>query len=206
MTFRSRFSADDVTIINKETPYQGFFRMLTYTLKHRLFNGGWSEPIQREVFERGSAVAVLPYDPVRKEVALIEQFRPGAMATCDTPWLLECVAGEIESGESVEEVAYREAEEEAGVKLKRLWPMLSYLSSPGGTSERLHVYLGECELGNAGGVHGLDSEHEDIYVHRFPEEEALSLLAEGKIDNASTVIALQWLALNQKHVHERWCE
>jgi ADP-ribose pyrophosphatase len=198
------FSAQDVEILDQSTVFQGFFTIKSYTMRHRLFAGGWSGPVQREMFERGHAVVVLPYDPVQDQLVLIEQIRLGAAATSASPWLLEAVAGMIEPGEPMEQVARREAQEEAGLELGRLWPMLSYLSSPGGTTERIHLYLGEISQPVQTGIFGLADEHEDIRVHVIPRLDAMALLAEGRIDNAATVIALQWLALHLNDVQQQW--
>ncbi|MEQ8695449.1 MAG: NUDIX domain-containing protein, partial [Bauldia litoralis] len=105
---------DDVDILEKTTPYKGRFQIDRYRLRYHRFDGAWSEPVLREVFERGHAAAVLPYDPVRDEVVLIEQFRPGPLAAGEaSPWLIEIVAGIIDPGETPEEVVRREADEEA---------------------------------------------------------------------------------------------
>ncbi len=109
------FAKNDVEIIARETLYSGFFSMELYRFRHRLFNGEMSGEIKREIFERGHAAVLLPYDPVRDEVVLVEQVRIAAYDTSETPWLLEMVAGMIEEGESVEDVARREALEEAGL-------------------------------------------------------------------------------------------
>lgn len=198
------FGQQDLEIIDKSTVFQGFFRLERYTLRHKLFNGGWSTPMQREVFERGHAVVVLPYNPQTDELVLIEQFRIGAAATSASPWLLEAIAGMVEAGKSAEQVAAREAEEEAGLTITELWPMLSYLSSPGGTTERIQLYLGRLTQPVQQGIFGLAEEHEDIKVHLVSLADAIQLLAEQKIDNAATVIALQWLALNVAKVKRSW--
>lgn len=132
------FSKNDVEIIARETLYRGFSLDL-YRFRHRLFNGGMSGEITREIFERGHAAVLLPFDPVRDEVVLVEQIRIAAYDTSESPWLLEMVAGMIEAGETVEDVARREALEEAGLEVGRTKPILSYLASPGGTSERLSI-------------------------------------------------------------------
>lgn len=178
--------------------------MVKYQFTHRLFSGKQSPVIHREVFERGHAVAVLLYDPELSEFVLIEQFRIGAMATSDSPWLIEIVAGIVEQGEEPEEVCRREALEEAGVEITKLHKAMSYLSSPGGTTERIHVYVGQVDASCAEGVHGLEHEGEDIYVHRVSEHEAVKWLSEGKIDNAASVIALQWFAINKQSVLNEW--
>lgn len=198
------FTNADVEVSDKTPLYQGFFRMMRYTFRHKLFAGGWSDPVHREVFERGHAVAVLLYDPRLEEFVLIEQFRIGAMATSDTPWLMEVVAGIIDKGEEAEDVCRREAHEEAGVEIGHLFKALTYLSSPGGTTERLHVYVGEVDATTAQGIHGLDHESEDIKVHRVAESQAAAWLKTGKIDNAATLIALQWFALNKQVVLDDW--
>lgn len=178
--------------------------MVKYEFRHKLFAGGWSPTISREVFERGHAIAVLLYDPTRSEFVLIEQFRIGAMATSETPWLLEIVAGIIEQDENPEDVCRRETHEEAGLKIGNLSKALSYLSSPGGTTERIHIYVGEVDASQATGIHGLEHEGEDILVHRVVESQAMSYLEDGKIDNAASVIALQWFALNKSRVLNEW--
>ncbi len=141
--------------------------MVKYAFKHKLFEGGWSNVVTREVFERGHAIAVLPYDPVLDEFVLIEQVRIGALPTSSSPWLLEVVAGIIDAGETPEHVCYRETKEEAGLEIKKLHKALSYLSSPGGTTERLHIYIGLVDASNAKGVHGLEYESEDILVQEI---------------------------------------
>jgi ADP-ribose pyrophosphatase len=198
------FNRQDLEILDKSTVFQGFFRLDRYTLRHRLFSGGWSEPMQREIFERGHAAVVLPYNADTDEIVLIEQVRLGAALTSSSPWLLEAIAGMIEPGESAEQVARREAEEEAGLTINELWPMLSYLSSPGGTTERIQLFLGRLTQPVQNGIFGLADEHEDIKVHVVTRPAAMQLLAEQKIDNAASVIALQWLALNLDKVQQAW--
>lgn len=198
------FTRDDVEIIARETCWRGFFSIDLYRFRHRLFNGEMSGEIQREIFERGHAAVLLPFDPVRDEVVLIEQIRIAAYDTSDTPWLLELVAGIIEPGESVEQVARREAIEEAGLQVQRTKPVLSYLASPGGTSERLSVLVGEVDATQAEGIHGLVDENEDIRVHVVSREQAYQWVEEGRIDNAASVIALQWLQLHHDALRKEW--
>ncbi|MCT4702616.1 ADP-ribose diphosphatase [Enterobacteriaceae bacterium H20N1] len=195
---------NDVEIIARETLYRGFFSLDLYRFRHRLFNGEMSGEVRREIFERGHAAVLLPYDPVRDEVVLIEQIRIAAYDTSDTPWLLELIAGMIEEGESVEDVARREAVEEAGLLVGRTKPVLSYLASPGGTSERLSVLVGEVDATTAEGIHGLVDENEDIRVHVVSREKAYQLVEEGFIDNAASVIALQWLQLHYEKLRIEW--
>lgn len=198
------YGREDVKLLSQRDLYKGFFRMTEYRFKHRLFEGGWSEEVKREVFERGNAGVLLAYDPKRDEVVLIEQIRIPAYETSETPWLLEVVAGMVEQGESPEDVVRREAQEEAGVVVGRCEPIVSYLSSPGGTSERMHVYVGEVDATTAKGIHGLACENEDIRVHVVSREQAYRWVEEGVIDNAASVIALQWLQLHHIALRERW--
>jgi ADP-ribose pyrophosphatase len=203
------FQHDDVEILGQRTVFQGFFRINEYKMRHRLFAGGWSDVVTREMFERGHAVVVLPYDMNSDQLVLVEQIRLGAKDSRQSPWLLEAVAGMIgqdEDGqdEDCEQVARREAAEEAGLTLGRLEPMLSYLSSPGGTTERIHLFLGELIAPVQPGIFGLPEEHEDIRVHLVSRSEAMQLLADGKIDNAATVIALQWLELHYPKIRTAW--
>ena len=198
------FAKNDVEIIARETLYSGFFSMDLYRFRHRLFNGEMSGEIRREIFERGHAAVLLPFDPVRDEVVLVEQIRIAAYDVSASPWLLEMVAGMIEEGESVEDVARREALEEAGLVVGRTKPVLSYLASPGGTSERLSIMVGEVDATTAEGIHGLADENEDIRVHVVSREQAYQWVEEGKIDNAASVIALQWLQLHYQTLRNEW--
>lgn len=198
------FAAQDVEIIDKSTVFQGFFRVERCQLRHKLYGGGWSNTMVREIFERGHAVAVLPYNPQTDELVLIEQFRAGAMIENRSPWLLEIIAGMIDKNQSAEQTARREALEEAGLELGELWPMLSYFSSPGGSTERVQLYLGRLTRAVLPGIYGLAAEHEDIKVQLLSRTDAMQLLAEGKIDNAASVIALQWLSLHLTEVQRAW--
>lgn len=194
----------DIEVIEKNICFQGFFRLERYRLRYRLFNGSWCHPVVREVFERGHAAAVLPYDPVRNEIIMIEQFRVGAMAAPSGAWLLEIVAGIIEESETAVDVVKRESIEEAGCAVTDLIPLYDYLVSPGGTTERIALFCGKVDTTHAGGIHGVIEEGEDIKVHVMALEAALSLLQAGKINSASAIIALQWLALNRDYVHRQW--
>ncbi|AMO47128.1 ADP-ribose pyrophosphatase [Kosakonia oryzendophytica] len=198
------FTKNDVEIIARETLYSGFFSLELYRFRHRLFNGGMSGEVRREIFERGHAAVLLPFDPVRDEVVLIEQIRIAAIDTSETPWLLEMIAGMIEEGETDEDVARREAIEEAGLHVGRVKKVLSYLASPGGTSERSSVMVGEVDATQAAGIHGLVDENEDIRVQVVSREQAYQWVEEGKIDNAASVIALQWLQLHHESLKNEW--
>ncbi len=194
--FESQYTQKDVKIIKKERLYKGFFECNKYTIQHKLFAGGWSEEIHREFFERGHAAAILPYDPNTDSVVLIEQFRFGAMQSKQSPWLLELVAGILEKGETSQALIKREAQEEAGLDILASQFICNYLVSPGGTTEQLDIFIGKVDASNAGGLHGLAEEGEDIRVHVFPRKLAYQWVSQGKINNAATIIALQWLELS----------
>ncbi len=191
-------------IVKQETVYNGFFKLEKYQLKHQLFQGGWSKTLERELFRRNDCVGVLLYDPQRDEVVLLEQFRVGAILHNDSAWLLEIVAGGIESGETPEEVAYREAQEEAGCEIEELMLIQEFYTSPGGSSELLTLYCGKVDSSNIGGIHGLKEEDEDILVSTINSEKLFELLADGQIKSAIPIIAIQWLALNKNKLKEKW--
>ena len=197
-------TSSDVEVLQRETCFKGFYRLDRLHLRHRQFAGGMGPQLSRELFVRHDAVCVLPYDPQRDSVVLIEQFRVGAMEKSANPWLLELVAGLIDKDEQPEDVAHREAEEEANLKLGALWPITQYYPSPGGSNERVFLYLGRCDSEGAGGIYGLPEEGEDIRVHVWPLEDALQAIKDGRIDNAASIIALQWLALNRAEVRGLW--
>lgn len=180
--------------------YQGFFSLDEYTFKHKLFAGGWSQPVTREVFERGHAVVVLPYDIKQDKIVLIEQVRFPALATTKSPWLMELVAGMIAPEETAVDVAHRELFEETGLVANSMHFINSYLASPGGSTERFYFYWADIDSSNARGLHGLAEEHEDIRLHVMSREQAYNSMLNGEIDNASTVIGLQWLQLNYQQL------
>lgn len=195
---------DDVQEVDKENVYQGYFRIDRYRIRYPLFQGGTSSEIVREVFERGQVAAVLLVDPDRDSVVLIEQFRPGPYAAGDHPWLIEIVAGIIEGDESAEDMARRESLEEAACEVSDLIPIMRFFTSPGASTESVALFCGRVDASTAGGVHGLDEEGEDIRVRVVSVNEAASLLADGRIVNAKTIIALQWLASNYDDVKADW--
>jgi ADP-ribose pyrophosphatase len=189
----------DVKILEEKACYQGFFTMKKLSLQHKLFNGDWGKPLTRELFERGEAAAVLLFDPKLDVVVLTEQFRIGALNE-PSPWIFELVAGMIEPGESPSDVAIRETLEESGAVITQLTPICQYLVSPGGTNEKLHVFMALVDSTNIGGIHGLSTEGEDILVHKISRQQAYEAVTSGAINNAATIIALQWLELNRASV------
>lgn len=191
-------------LVERTVAFQGHFRVARYLFRHSLYQGGQSGEVKREVFERGQAAAVLPYDPLRDEVVLIRQFRAGSFAAGRHPWCWEIVAGIIEDGETPEDVARREATEEASVKILDLFPMHSVVLSPGAGSETCTSFVGRIDATGVGGIFGLESENENILVKAMPFAEARALLDRDEIDNSVAVMALQWLALHRDEMRNRW--
>ncbi len=187
--------------VSEETlVYEGFFKMSRLHLRHTLFSGGWSKDLIRELFHRGSCVAVLLYDPVMDAVVLIEQFRVGALNFKAVPWLLEIVAGAVEQGESHQQVAHREALEEAGCQITHLLKISEFFTTPGAFGEKITLFCGIVDASRAGGVHGLEEEDEDIRVEVVSYDQAWGMLENGSIDSAIPIIALQWLAMNRERL------
>jgi ADP-ribose pyrophosphatase len=181
------------------TLYEKYFKLDEFSLSHELFAGGFSPVFTREVFDRGSVVVVLPYDPKRRKVVLIEQFRIGAINDPGGPWLIETVAGVIEPGESTQQVAMRESAEEAGCQLKRLQVIAEFYVSPGASNEHCSLFCGVVDSDGVAGIHGLADENEDIRVMVVDATKAFAMVREGRIRSAPTIVALQWLELNQAH-------
>ena len=181
----------EVELHEKTIAYRGYFRVDRYRLRHRLFGGGWSVEVTREVFERGHAVAVLPYDPRRDSVVLIEQFRMGPYANGETPWQMEIVAGIIDKGQAPEEVARRELMEEAGLApLGPLAPIGRYFTSPGGCTETIQLYYAAVDSAGGGGLHGLVHEGEDIRAQVVDFATAMAWLDAGRFLSSPPIIAL----------------
>ncbi|KGK41413.1 hypothetical protein LH51_14765 [Nitrincola sp. A-D6] len=196
------FTQQDVRVKDDRCVYNGFFKMHQLQLQHARFDGE-QETVTREIFRRGNAVAVLLLDPQHEELVLIEQFRPGALAAPGGPWLLELVAGMIESDESAVAVAERETLEEAGLAVQYLTPIMGYLPSPGGMDEWIHLLYGFVDASAAEGLHGLADEGEDIRVLRLAVNDVFELLDAGQLNNGAIIIAVQWLKLNYPSIRER---
>jgi ADP-ribose pyrophosphatase len=195
-SLRQYTSDKDVEIVSHKISYDGYFKIETYDVRYRKFDGSWTPVLTREIFERGQAVAVLPYDPIQNKVVLIEQFRIGSLNDERSPWLLEAVAGIIEPNETPEDVAIRETKEEAGLEIQKLIPIGKFWISPGGTTEQVTLYCGHIDAAKADGIHGVDEEYEDIKVHAFDLDEAYAMIQTGMINNPPAIIGLQWLKLN----------
>jgi len=192
--------------LEKEVPlHDGFFRMVRLHLRHRLFAGGWGPTMAREVLQHGLVAAIIPYDPIRDTVILIEQFRTAIYAAGDAqPWSISIAAGMIEPGENAEEMARRETLEETGCTVGRLEKVSEFYSSPGGSSQYVTLFCGEISTEGAGGLYGVVEETEDIRAFVKTADEAIAMADEGAIDNAVSILGLQWLARNKDDLRDRW--
>jgi nudix-type nucleoside diphosphatase (YffH/AdpP family) len=196
---------DDVRSCGMARPHTDYFALEEHRLRHRLFDGGWSDEISRTVLSVGDAVTVLPYDPRLDSVLLIEQFRAAMFARGDRcPWAIEAVAGRIDAEMDAETAARREAREEAGVELGRVETIAAYYTTPGYAAEQITSLVGEADLGRAGGLFGVADEHEDIRAFVVPLDEALAGVERGEIDNAPTILSLLWLAQHRGRLRAAW--
>ena len=183
-------------IINKKNIHSGFFKMNEYILKYKKYDGSWSKEVKREIFGGAMVSAVLPYDPVKREIVLIQQFRPGTIAKEFNNYLYEIVAGIIDSGETAEDTAKRECLEETGCKIKKITPIQGYFPAPGSSESFYHLFLGEIDTFEGERVMGLESENEDILVRSYKLSDVKEMMEKGEILNGLTLIALQWFFLN----------
>ena len=182
---------------SREPVYKGFYQIDSIVFKHDLHQGGSTQSVQREMFVRGNVVGVIAYDPKADKVVLLEQFRIGAMHQEPDPWLTEIIAGMIDPGETPEQVAIREANEEAGLQLDNVRLVSHYLASPGTSTEEVFIFFAETDLSNIGGHFGLAEEDEDIHVTVVCAEAAFAMIDQGVIKNALSIIGLQWLKLHR---------
>lgn len=197
-------TGDDVEILAVENRHRGFFALDRFRLRHRRFDGAWSAEFHREMFRPPGAVAVLPYDPDRDRLVLIEQFRLGAHLVGRAAWLIEVVGGMAEPGRTARQVAEAELTEETGLTARDLVPITRYMPSPGTSTESIEMLCARVDSAAAGGVHGLDHENEDIRVLTVSADAVPALLEGGRLDNAHTVIALQWFLLNRDRLRRLW--
>ena len=179
----------------RREPYARFFAVEEYDLAFRQFDGGLGPVVTRAVFVSGDAVTVLPYDPLRDRVLVVEQFRSGPFGRGDAnPWQLEAIAGRIDAGETAEEAARREAVEEAGLTLGALEKVAEYYPTPGICAEFLYSYVAICELPDgSAGVFGVEGEAEDIRGHLIGFSDLMALVASGEVGNAPLILTALWL-------------
>lgn len=184
-----------VEILHSKETQAGFLRIRHFRLRHGLFGGGMGPELERDRLEGLGAASVLLYDPRRDQVALLEQFRIGALEAGPGAWLLETVGGHIGPGETAEEVARRESIEEAGSEILDLIPICRFYVSPGLSDEMISLYCGLVDTSGLGGIHGLDEEGEDIRVLVMDAQAAINELYLGRANSTSIIIALQWLVM-----------
>ena len=197
-------SREDVSLLSRETGYRGYFQVDRLRLRHGLFAGGTGPELIRELFVCGDSTCCLPYDPIRDEVVLIEQFRMAPYAAGDTDrWLVETAAG-MNDGETPEEVARREVLEETGCTVTDLVHVTDLFPCPGSCSSRASLYVGRTDTGTVGGVHGLDSEAEDIRVFTVPLPEALKMVDDNRIRVLDAATILLWLARHGGALRRSW--
>lgn len=194
-TLRRAVAADDVQVAARREPYAHFFAVEEWDVAFRRFGGGMAGPVERAAFVTGDAVVVLPYDPVRDRVMLVEQFRVGAFARGDrNPWSLEGIAGRIDPGETPEVAGRREAAEEAGLTFGDLLPVGNFYPSPGAKTEFLYTYVALADLpDSAAGLGGLADEAEDIRAHVIAFDRMMDLVASGEINNGPLILLALWL-------------
>jgi ADP-ribose pyrophosphatase len=190
-----RVGTGEVTVDSLRHAHAGFFGLEALTLRHRRFDGAMSAEMAREVFVAGDAVTVLPYDPVRDRVLVIEQFRTGPLGRGDPlPWQLEAIAGRIDPGETPEDAARREAVEEAGLALGALEKVAEYYPSPGAVAEYLYSYVALCALPDGvAGVFGAEEEGEDIRGQLLPFDGLMAAVSGGEVSNAPLILTALWL-------------
>jgi ADP-ribose pyrophosphatase len=199
----------DVTVESDETVWNGRFALQRIKFRQRQFDGTMSGPRTWELWRRGRAAALLPYDPVADVVVLIDQFRLPALAAGMAPVMVEVPAGLCDPGEDPSTTLLREAEEETGIVPRRLLQIGDFLLCPGGTDERVFLYIGEITLppGDEDGIvgmAGLDAEHEDIRIRRWPAARAIEAALAGNFPNVVTTVALLWLAARRDHLRRIW--
>ncbi|MEX2631309.1 MAG: NUDIX domain-containing protein [Tistlia sp.] len=198
------FDEGAVEILERTTLHHHWLRVDRFRLRHRRFAGGWTAALDREILVRGEIAVVLPYDPERDEIVLVEQFRLPAFVGGGDAWQIEPVAGMVDPGEGGPAAARRELAEEAGLACTALVEACRYFPSPGGNSQRMHFYLARVDTARAGGLFGMAAEDEDIQVHILPVARAFELLDAGRFQGGPTLIALLWLARHRERLRAEW--
>lgn len=200
------FDETAVEIIERTTLHQDWMRVDRFRLRHRRFAGGWTGALDREILVRGEIAVVLPYDPKRDEIVLVEQFRLPTFVGGGDAWQIEPVAGMVDPGEDSPTAACRELAEEAGLSCTALAKACRYFPSPGGNTQVMDFYIARVDAAEAGGLFGMELEDEDIQVHVLPVERALELLDAGRFQGGPTLIALLWLARHRERLRAEWLQ
>lgn len=189
----------DVEILERNVIGQGWGTLERFKLRHRRYNGNWSEPMERDLYTIAEVMVVIPYDPVLDAILLVEQFRTCGLRWGEATWLVEGIAGIVEPGENPKETARREAVEEGNCTISDIQPIVTGFSSPGGYGERVYLYAATADLSDAGGgIHGIETEGEDIRALVVPLDEAYAATRDGRIQDLKTVLMIQWLVLNRQ--------
>ncbi len=185
-----------VEVSDRRRSYANFFALDEFSLRHQRFDGTMSPRLERAVFIATDAAIVLPYDPVRDRVMVIEQMRMGPLARGDVMvWQMEPIAGRIDAGETPQEAALRETREEAGLEVSRLEPVAETYASPGNATEFHHIFVGIADLPDeAAGVAGKEDEAEDIRSHVMSFDALMEMVDTLQAANAPLALAALWLA------------
>jgi ADP-ribose pyrophosphatase len=195
----------DIELLGVETGFARHLRVEVVRFRHRLFAGGWSGERVFDVVRRGAAAAILMYDPDQDSVVLIEQFRVAALYAGSSPWQVETVAGLVDTDETPEAVARREAREEANLDpIGPLVPIQTMLPASGSYDEAVSLFCGRVDSRGAAGVYGLAAEGEDIRVVVKTVAEIETMLDAGQIESAHTLVCLYWLLRHRDRLRRQW--
>ena len=199
-------SHPDLQIVSQDVAFRRHLRLDVVRYRNRLYSGEWSGERVYDVLRRGGAVAIILYDPERDEVVLVEQFRLPPLIAGFSPWITEVVAGLVDKeGESNDAVARRESLEEAGAEIiGDLIPIQAYLPTPGNSDETVMLFCGRVDSSDAGGIHGLAEENEDIRVVVRTLAELETMVEAGQIETGHTLICLYWLFRHREELRRRW--
>ncbi|SMF04857.1 ADP-ribose pyrophosphatase [Tistlia consotensis] len=200
------FDETAVEIFERTTLHDDWMRVDRFRLRHRRFAGGWTGALDREIMVRGEIAVVLPYDPVRDEIVLVEQFRLPTFVGGGDAWQVEPVAGMVDPGEDSPAAARRELAEEAGLSCSALVKACRYFPSPGGNTQVMDFFVARVDASRAGGLFGMEHEDEDIQVRVLPVETALALLDAGRFQGGPMLIALLWLARHRERLRAEWLD
>ena len=182
-------------IKNIKSLHQGFYGLKEISFTHKKHSGDWTPITKREIFGGAHVSTVLPYDPIKKKILLLRQFRAGTIKRNHDPMMLEIVAGMIDKGETPSDAAKRECLEETGEKVITLKSICSYYPSPGSSESYYHSYLAEINAFEGEKIFGNENEGEDILAKCYSISEVKTFLKEKKIINAPSLLALQWFFL-----------
>jgi nudix-type nucleoside diphosphatase (YffH/AdpP family) len=187
--------SDRIRVKNVRLLSDNRYILKTTTFEWRRANGEWQKQ-DRETYDRGNGATLLPYNVKRRTVVLVRQFRyPAYVNGCDD-LLIETAAGLLDNA-SPENRIRAEAEEETGYRLHEVHKVFEAFMSPGAVTEKLHFFVAEYEpdmkIGSGGGI---ADEGEDIEVLELSIDEALAMIADGRIADAKTIMLLQYAALH----------